>query len=187
MRVLFLDFDGPLFSDRVIKFHPENKYTNDILRKFTNRCNDNGDTFGAKTTSYWKMDEVAVGMLNNLMDLNNFRVVVSSTWRHLYSRESIEYLFLLNDLRVVLHDDWCTRLREDCGMYAPQSSYYRHNRRTEIEEYINRHDITDYAILDDPSSGMDLTEHKAQERVVLVNPFIGMELEHYQQLKDLLV
>ena len=185
MRVLFLDFDGPLFSDRVIKFHPENKYTNDILRKFTNRCNDNGDTFGAKTTSYWKMDEVAVGMLNTLVDLSNFRVVVSSTWRQLYSRESIEYLFLLNDLRVVLHDDWCTRLREDINMY--ESQYSRHNRRTEIEEYISRHDIFTYAILDDPSSGMDLTEHKAQERVVLVNPFIGMELEHYQQLKDLLV
>ena len=68
-----------------------------------------------------------------------------------------------------------------------ESQYSRHNRRTEIEEYISRHDIFTYAILDDPSSGMDLTEHRIQERVVLVNPFIGMEIEHYEQLKDLLV
>jgi hypothetical protein len=185
MKILFLDFDGPLFSDRVIKFHSQNSYTNDTLRKFNNRCIDNGDTFGAKTTSYWKMDEVAVGMLNTLMDISNFRVVVSSTWRQLFSRESIEYLFLLNDLRVVLHDDWCTRLRENINMY--ESQYSRHNRRTEIEEYISRHSIEEYVILDDPSSGMDLTEHKQQDRVVLVNPSIGMELEHYSQLRDLLV
>ena len=191
-NILFLDFDGPLFSDRVINHHPDNCLSSprlDYLKGFTS-CN--GDTFGAKVLTYWKMDETAVGMLNKLMKLNPFETVVSSTWRSLFGRLSIEELFRVNDLNLVLHDtQWCTELD-----ISSSRNYMSHDDRLiQIYRWINarKDEILDYAILDDPMSGGSLSSDNMVEslglkskNVILVDPNIGIENWHYNRLRDIL-
>lgn len=181
MKVLYLDLDGPMFSDRVIAYHKDNHYRNDTLCYLQDIFAQNGDTFGAKCLSYWRMDEVAVGMLNKLMDAHPFETVLSSTWRELFTKESIEHLFSVNALNLKFHKNWCTPLKTH-GMY--DSGYS--SRNSEITQHIDAHNIQNYAILDDPSSGVDLDKHRDKSKVVMVNPFIGMECKHFQQLKKLL-
>ena len=53
-EVLFLDFDGPLFPDRYIRFDPEQ------VKPYPGRV-DMPDI-----VTYWKMDPLAVQMLNFL-------------------------------------------------------------------------------------------------------------------------
>lgn len=191
-RILFLDFDGPLWSDRVIRHHKDNHHQNDTLRKLQNKMKENGDTFAAAITSYWRMDETAVHMLNKIMDVQVFKTVVSSSWREFCSRETIEYIFELNDLNLVLHDDWCTTIPVSGGAYGVQVS---RDRLSIVNDWIVSHKdtILDYAILDDPGSGGSLISPGLvrsidldPDNVVIVNPEIGMELEHYNILFEVL-
>jgi hypothetical protein len=189
-NILFLDFDGPLFSDRVIDHHPENCLSNTKMRKYINTVKDNGDTFGAKCITYWKMDAVAVGMLNKLMKSKPFETVVSSTWRELFGRLSIEELFRINKLNLVLHDEqWCTPLGE--AHMGRRSG----DRLQQIWEWIEgrKDEINNYVILDDPMSGGSLSSDGMVEsaglevrRVILVDPLIGIEQWHYNRLNLLL-
>ena len=191
-RVLFLDFDGPVWPDRVIKFHPDNRPNNPNLQLIIREMELNGDTFGARMMTYWRMDETAVGMLNNLMEIQPFYTVVSSTWREFCSKETIQLLFDENDLKLQLHEHWMT----------PLASTFRESfvnkdmlRLLEIKRWLANHDETvgPYAVLDDPSSGGVLIDDNHvrgvgldPQAVVLVDPFIGMEIFHYDQLRKLL-
>lgn len=184
--ILFLDFDGPLFSDRDIEHHPENAYNDLTLKLYREACREHGDSFGASALSYWKMDEVSVNMLNKLFKKYQFTTVISSTWRTLFCKSSIKELFFLNDLDLTLHEKWCTdnerrHLSED--MYS--------DRLSQIERWLQRHAPTNskYAILDDPLSGTRLATPSLVEQtsikienVVIVDPLVGMELKHFRML-----
>lgn len=191
-RILFLDFDGPVWPDRVTKFHPDNRPGNHNLRSITQEMERNGDTFGASMMTYWRMDETAVGMLNNLMEIQPFYTVVSSTWREFCSKNTIQLLFDENDLNLQLHQHWMTPLASTFrGEYLSKDML----RLMEIKRWHANHidTVSHYAVLDDPSSGgvlMDDAHVRGvgldPNNVVLVDPFIGMEIFHYEQLKKLL-
>lgn len=189
MRVLFLDLDGPLWSDRVIRHHPDNDTSGHPKYKaIRDIAIQNGDTFLASCLTYWKMDDVAVHFLNKLMP---FTTVISSSWRELASKETLEYIFEVNNLKLQLHSDWSTKATPRLGW-----EFYRQNDRLgQIVEWFNRHkdEISDYAILDDPSSGGSLVSDGLVRsvgldptKVILVNPEIGLELEHCIRLQELL-
>lgn len=191
-RILFLDMDGPVWPDRVIKFHPDNRMDNLNLHLIIQEMERNGDTVGARKMTYWRMDETAVGMLNNLMEIQPFYTVVSSTWREVCSKETIQLLFDENDLKLQLHEHWMT----------PLASTFREPfvnkdmlRLMEIKRWLANHvdTVGPYAVLDDPSSGGVLMDDNHvrgvgldPQAVVLVDPFIGMEMFHYDQLRKLL-
>ncbi len=191
-RVLFLDFDGPVWPDRVIKFHPDNHMDNAQLQYIIEQMELNGDTFGAKCMTYWRMDPVAVEMLNRLMEIQPFYTVVSSTWREFCSKETIQLLFNENGLNLELHKHWMTPLASTF-----RESYVNKDmlRLMEIKRWLANHDDTvgPYAVLDDPSSGGVLMDDNHvrgvgmdPQAVVLVDPCIGMEMFHYDQLRKLL-
>lgn len=192
-NVLILDFDGPLWPDRVIKHHPLNRNpveTERIQRLMV----ANGDSFGAAALTYWKMDETAVGMLNQIMEIQPFYTVVSSSWRDFCSKETILMLFEENGLNLQLHEHWMTPLI-DRGMYGGYYGAKDQDRLLEISRWVANHKDTlgEFAILDDPGSGGVLMDdnhvrHAGIDpaRVVLVDYTIGMELEHFRQLRDIL-
>jgi hypothetical protein len=192
IEFFFWTFDGPLWTDRVIRHHKDNHYQNDTLKKLQNQMKVNGDTFAASITSYWRMDETAVHMLNKIMEVQTFKTVVSSSWREFCSRETIEYIFELNGLNLTLHDDWCTTIPVSGGMYSSQVS---RDRLSLVREWLTKHqdEVMVYAILDDPGSGGSLISPNLvrsvnlnPDNVVIVNPDTGIESDHYLTLFHIL-
>lgn len=191
-RVLFLDLDGPVWPDRVTKFHPDNTMDNHNFQLIISEMEKNGDTFAACMMTYWRMDEVAVGMLNRLMDIQPFYTVVSSTWREFCSKDTIQMLFDENDLNLQLHQHWMTPLAATFrGDFVNKDML----RLLEIKRWLANHSdtVSHYAVLDDPSSGGVLVDDSHvrgvgldPNAVVLVDPFIGMEIFHFDQLRKLL-
>jgi hypothetical protein len=176
-QVIFLDFDGPLFPNRVIKWSLQNGYNAEgtkFLRDYAELC---GDTFGASCLSYTKMDDVAVGMLRKLNNLVDFEVVVSSSWNRLFSLDTIKKLFELNGLSdLKFHEHW----------YTPRVSIG--GRRTaEIEEWLEDHpEVVNYVIVDDVHSGSCLKTYKSPARVVWADPDTGLSEANYTQIYNIL-
>jgi hypothetical protein len=192
-RILLLDFDGPLWSDRVIRYHPDNNDNNHpTLINLREKMIENGDTFVARIVTYWRMDDTAVGMLNNIMKIQPFKTVVSSSWRDLCSKETIEHIFAINNLQLDLHDDWHTEL-SPTG-HSTESKMYE-DRLIQCQRWIKKHqdEIDDYVILDDPGSGGSLISDSMCEsvgidpdKVVIVNYEIGLEIDHYLEIHNIL-
>jgi hypothetical protein len=166
-HVLFLDFDGPLFPDRYISFHRDNR------RPYP------GSVEMPDIVSYWKMDPLAVEMLNFLNDTFKFQTVVSSSWKRFIDKDQCIDLFNTNGLGLSLADDWATiELRDrpwkSCG------------RAAEISEFVNRHSIEEYIIIDDPMSGSSLDDQNghnlAEDRIILINPDLGLGTHDYRQM-----
>ncbi len=168
-HVLFLDFDGPLFSDRYIVYHPDNR------RPYP------GNVAMPDNINYWKMDPLSVDMLNFMHDIFAFTTVVSSSWKRFVNKEQCQDLFEVNGLKLNLADDWATVRMDTFGRRQCC-------RASEIAEYIDRHGIAEYIILDDPGSGLSLDDHDnhtmEKHRIVMVNPDVGIgSYEHRQMMK----
>ena len=99
-NILFLDFDGPLFSSRALLL-PEN---NPILNKQMLQKINLASNF-----SHWRADPVAIAFLNNLYQLTAYDIVVSSSWAddvNENSQQSIVQLLEENGLMAQLHPQW---------------------------------------------------------------------------------
>ena len=187
-NILFLDFDGPLWSDRVTEFHPDNLDLDHPRRGIIHDTMVlNGDTFIAQILTYWKMDDIAVGMLNTLAELYTFKTVVSSSWREICSRDTIECIFKQNNLNITLHSHWATDSHRD-----PLDVHVT-DRLLQIKRWIDQHDVRNYAIVDDPESGEALNDPNMvtqygldPNNVIIVDPSIGLELKHYYSMRQIL-
>jgi len=187
-NILFLDFDGPLWSDRVTEFHPDNLDLDHPRRGIIHDTMVlNGDTFIAQILTYWKMDDIAVGMLNTLAELYTFKTVVSSSWREICSRDTIECIFKQNNLNITLHSHWATDSHRD-----PLDVHVT-DRLLQIKRWIDQHDVRNYAIVDDPESGEALNDPNMvtqygldPNNVIIVDPSIGLELKHYYRMRQIL-
>jgi hypothetical protein len=165
--IIFLDFDGPLFSARA-ELLPENdiKYSKtpelkNILHPFI---------------SYWKMDPIAVAILNNVVDIVNAEIVISSSWRELHTKDEIQALFDVNGLSGPIHEDWCTPIG---SKYDPNAMSYivtYKNRAEEIQGWINKHpEVTQWVAVDDDES---ILKFEIKNRV-LVEYADGIMYDHY--------
>lgn len=167
--ILFLDFDGPLFPERS-NFLPGNHSGEPCIHPELPR-----------KMHYWNMDPIAVHFLNQIHKEHKFLTVVSSTWRELCSREEIELLFRVNDLRLQFADDWAT---QEIG-----------TRLDDIAEYIKRNNVKAYFIIDDPWSGPDLmdasmSEHcdvVSEDAVFLCNPEEGIDYHLMKKIDSYLL
>lgn len=150
--VLFLDFDGPLFPDRVIRFSPPaSEYPGKNLHKWV---------------TYWQMDVTSVRQLNYLFDLYNFDTVISSSWGDLCSLEQIQELFDVNGLRLRIHQDWD----------IPHGGRFSANRAHRIKWWLDEHSVNgvypNHLILDDPMSGSCLCDIYVMDKLGLSEAFI---------------
>jgi hypothetical protein len=165
MKVLFLDFDGPLFSDRVIKFDPDN------IKPYP------GNVEMSEWVGYWKMDPLSVHVLNKMRDVHPFKTVVSSSWKRFVNKEQIVDLFRVNNLILDLHDDYSTP--DLSNRYGPYSSGYSGDTRSrEIEAWLRDcgRDVDDYLIIDDPMSGasLDVNNHSLnKDNIIMVDGDVG--------------
>jgi hypothetical protein len=171
--IIFLDFDGPLFSTRAMLF-PENKlhakmpeHLKDVLHPFI---------------SYWRMDPIAVTMLNQAIEITNAEVVISSTWRELHTKEEILALFDVNGLKVVLHDHWCTPRNTESGSHL--TKYHPHRSRfEEIQDWLNEHpEIVKWVSIDDDTS----IKQFPQKHRVLVDDNNGIMYNDYIRILETL-
>lgn len=167
--VLFLDFDGPLFPERLIPHsRPISEYPGSLgLHPYV---------------SYWEMDKVSVSMLNTLYATYQFDTVVSSTWKEFHDREQIVELFEANNLNLHLHKDW--KISNNGRMSA--------SRVHEIRWWLDEHKVGDryisHIILDDPYSGASLLGDN-WEKLGLQKPFIidqdvGIDSKTFVEMRE---
>ncbi len=176
-RALILDFDGPLFSERTVKYHPKNQDAG-LVRSWVIR-NFGTEEIGHKIINYCFMDETAVGMLNKLYLDNPYEIVVSSTWAEVCTKNQIESLFVLNGIAAPMHKDW------DC----PKNGRFSATRLHRIKWWLEAHQNYDYAIIDDPWSFSEIMNENLLirhgydvDRVVCVDPNIGILLEDMEKI-----
>lgn len=143
--VLFLDFDGPLFPDKVLNF-PENNppHNTELLQKLEIH----------PFYSYWKADPICVTMLN-WMHIKGVKAVISSSWAKLHEKPTIEGLFNVNSIHTQFHQDWRT-------------SWEFATRGQQIAQWLKGHpEIVNYLILDDKKSAPDLFSASEEELAAL--------------------
>jgi hypothetical protein len=158
MKVLFLDIDGVLNSDRSCL----------ALREEA----ENAET--ASERLYHRIDPVAVGLLN-LVLRHDVKVVVSSTHRKFHPRldnlcRYIADLGVKGEVISATVDGWALKWDDD-------------RRGVEIQEWLDRHpQVTHFAILDDDS---DMLDHQLAN-FVHVNGRIGLTVDNLMQLQSIL-
>ena len=171
--VVFLNFDGPLFPQRVY-FSKEN---NDSSKKKIKEIGLN------PLVNYWKMDQIAVDMLMELYKYCPFQLVITSAWADfgLHEKEQIEKLLIENNLDIPLHQNW--RLSKE--QYE--------GKIDQIKEWLENNEYKDYLILDHNESDADLMEYKELKKnnidrfkVVLVNSMNGILYQDYFKIKAII-
>lgn len=158
MKVLFLDFDGPLFPYNNTKDHPWPDGL--VLHPFIN---------------YWKMDTAAVNCLNYLKDLYPFKTVISSSWKQLVTFDSMKHLFKVNNLNMDFHDD----------PIAQKVTLSKPTRSLDILDWLDDNPVDDYIVLDDPDSGSGLKDNPRLRNVHLVDPYIGLDFNTYHSMLNI--
>jgi len=103
-----------------------------------------------------------------ILDTTNAKIVVSSTWRI----EDKHLITLVEELRKYgIHEDTFIGVTTDLENKV-KSKDHNELRWLEIKDYIDKHNITDYAILDD----FDFGEY-AKDRLIQTEKYIGLTEE----------
>ena len=201
-RVLFLDFDGPLFSELAISFDPRNGKRDQEPYIKMNKWGQQAFPNMGLRFSYLYMDPSSVGMLNKLHELHKYTTVISSTWAEFCTKEMVEYLFSLNGLELDLHDDWSLYTAPDPLSSSPYYSGRGSADRAAYAAYwLARHypdQQVDWLALDDRYSGRSYLNPTRlsqlfqpsfgvtpDERVIMVPESTGMHFEHYSRMSDM--
>lgn len=118
MKIIFLDIDGVLNSDRSIAVYP----------------------YIARTGIYWydylysKFDPVAIQLLNQITDETNAMIVITSANRKDISLDTMRELFYHSGVT---------------GCVFSETRILHTLRGIEIEEWLSRHEVSNYVIIDD--------------------------------------
>lgn len=128
MKVIFLDIDGVLNSDT--DFFE--------LRKFGHPVNE---IKGSKV-----INRGCLALLQQILEDTDAKIVLSSTWRHLYTLEEMHEMFTARDFNLpfeVWHDITPTLSRG----FSDDHTYHR---GAEIRDYLDAHpEVEKFVILDD--------------------------------------
>ena len=120
MKIIFLDFDGPLSNDRT----------------------------QAQTGDWYSFDPVACQALDTLCSYSGAKIVVSSTRAFKNPSSFRETSKLMSDAGLDpkhMHGDWCIRDKNQWSRKGRQ-----HKRGTLIRRWLAAHpEVTHYAIIDD--------------------------------------
>lgn len=165
--VLFLDFDGPLFPERHI---PHSRHIDEYPGIFKLH----------PWITYWEMDLTSVRQLNALYDIFPFDTVVSSSWKRYCSKENIEDLFQVNELKLHLHDRWATP--QKMSSYRVNEICWWLDEATIREE--DKYICPSHIILDDPWSGSYLedTRGHGMQEAYMINPDLGIDSDVFRSM-----
>lgn len=115
----------------------------------------------------------------------HLQVIISSSWRHTYSRDEMVDLFNRGGLKdLAAHIQWGHR-------WCTTTNLRYGSRADEIRDWLSRfHNGEPYAVLDDHVSGASLVELCTQEpwtdRIVLCSKGVGLQAEHAAIVVDAL-
>lgn len=170
--VMFLDFDGPLFSRRALMLAENNEYAQQALTELKMH----------PLISYWYSDPVAISMLVELYKIRPFKIVVSSTWsdEDLNDQEQIERLLRKNRLSIPFHKTWTTPRNKEL-------------RIEQIKEWLENNEYSDYIIVDDNESGYSLDNKKLveelgldEQKIVLVSADDGILIRDFYKIQAIM-
>lgn len=168
--VIFMDFDGPLFSSRALMLPQNNEYAEYFLNELSLN----------PLVTYWFADPVAVAMLNQLMKVRSFKLVISNNWANseLHKKEDIIELLAKNNLEIPLHNAWKTDVESDLS------------RPMQIAKWLKKNQVDDYLIIDDHESGSDFKNYAIlkesglnTDKIVLVSNHDGILMSDFEKMK----
>lgn len=157
-KILFLDIDGVLNSERSVIAYDTLIWSNLVKKKLLLDEDLNS-----------VLDSIAVLMLKKAHEELNFKIVISSTWRHHLSIKDFHKLFLKIS-------NWDTT-----EIIIGTTPKLDSHRGKEINEWLNYHypiNKPEYCILDDSSDMLEEQKHN----LVNVNPDIGFSSENYYDI-----
>lgn len=138
-HIVFIDFDGPLYPNRCYLME-ENKglISCDEARKLKLYPH----------IHYWKMDHMAVGMLNNMAEMGA-KFVLSTSWSELHDLPTLENLLRVNGFTGQIHPDWHLE-RKDKSL----------NRSQHVKLWLDSHPeyLDKYIMIDDQSSAPEIVK-----------------------------
>lgn len=122
MKIIFLDIDGVLNTDQ-------------IIRDYSKRHN-----------KYDVVSSELISKLNKIVEKTKAKVVISSSWRNVFSKKKIVNKYLIpNGFKGEVIDTTRLTRSSDFGF-----------RGQEIQEWLNEHpNVTSFVVLDDISFGLD--------------------------------
>lgn len=171
-NVVFIDFDGPLYPKRVFLME-ENK---GIVPP--QKCKDLNLY---PLINYWKMDSMAVAMLNNMGEYYDSIFVISSSWSEIHQRSELQNLLAENGFTGVIHDDWSLDLNNDLSR-AERIKLWLDNH-PEFSKY--------YLIIDDKVSAPEMVHSELMldygldpERIFLVSTENGILMGDYHRMVE---
>lgn len=181
-RILFLDFDGPLYSHRSIDaFHkirpPEEHRDNSVF------------------LDYWLMDPVAVALMNELAaSMDDLKIVLSTSWvKPDHTAADYQALFKANGLNFELYQPHTTRWftpRFEIECETGEFTRYIYGRWSQINRWLLQNDEpTSWAIVDDAESGGQILEcdHDILFKCVMVDIVNGLKRPNIFRLRNLLL
>lgn len=124
------------------------------------------DIDGVMAVRSQNFSRVAVDALNELTDKTGAEIVISSDWRYFYK---------LSELKEKFKDEGITGQVVDCTDLSGDSETPG-IRVTEINSYIEKHDITKYVIIDDIDFGF-LSNFIKTNPMKGLNPTLAKEAE----------
>lgn len=170
-NVFFLDLDGPVFPETHILMEMES------FQPYPGKIDHKG------WITYWKADPLFIHFFNSLMDVHQFKTVLSTSWAKVLPLELVQEVLEINGVNVVYHSDPVTP-----EYFSPHGFFQKEsNRALEIQTWLGNHpEVTQYIILDDPWSGRHLDEdghNLDKDRIFLVNPDVGLDSDTIKDIR----
>lgn len=144
MKILFLDIDGVLNSDKWWK-----------SQGFLDRCGEYRKRGFYEYKNYAAFCPDMVQKLNRIFEETSCRIVLSTAWRHSHSIEEIaEFLteagFLYSDIIIDKTPDLEYKSYDPSAKYNEVLASYK-GRGSEIREWLDEHkdEVDSFAVLDD--------------------------------------
>lgn len=168
-KILFLDFDGPLFNAEALSY-PENQPGSHL-----NICRALGVH---PFYDYWKAQTSAVLALNELAH-KGFELVISSSWAdpRMHTKQEILGILQANAIKMSLAQKWVTD--RECSKI----------RAEQIHQWLSNNPCAQYCIWDDKDSGEGLlTPEKyglEADCIFLADPSSGFSSDQFFMISSI--
>ena len=166
MKVIFLDIDGVLNSERLMNRR--------ILEGFKSDCDEE---------VYHNIDEIEVERLANFCKEYNVKIVLSSSWRCWNLEETIEDLSHLRYKHIHPIIKYIIGVTPRLYVEKPNGGWNHLDRGHEIQKYIDGHkDIEEYIIIDDDADMLDTQ----MIHFLQIDFRVGLQESDYVEIKRIL-
>lgn len=153
MKIIFLDIDGVLAT---------NKQYNYNRKKFRDKYPT------AKNLNLpYPFDSKCVKVLNEILDVTNANIVLSSDWRNIWNLIELDEIFKFNNVKKSPIDVTSTEVASFGNLVM--------NRAYQIGKYITDNNISEYVVIDDLNIGKYMAITNEEFKFVLTDDFEGIK------------